>query len=488
MRVEKVSGSKLVSNTIWKLFESIGSQIILFVISIILARLLSPSDYGLMAMVTIVITFLGIFINSGVCSYIIYIEDIKKQDFLTAMLLNVGLSVAIFIILFSCSDLIADFYSEPRLSILIKVTSVVLPFNAVCAVYNAYAMKMSLFKMLFLRNLFVLPISGILALSFAYLGFGVWALIIQQLASSILLTIIFVIAIKIRIDGSWRFNANEVPPMLNFGGFTLLSTIIAYIGDNVSDVLIGKRLDSAQLGFYSRGAHIPYTFVNVITSVLAGVLFPAFSSYRSDKQEFKEKFRKTIRLMYSVILPFFFCLAACLKPMVIVLLTEKWERSIGVAQVFCLYSCAFPFIQAASQVYLASGHVKIRTACEIIKTIMIISLLSMFIDDGILAVSYVRLSVNMLLVIFVMIINKKLMDYLYIEFICDLLKPLLFALLMFVCVYAINLIDISYGFILISQIIMGCVLYFVCIKLFKMTELEELLSVVISKYKIKRLA
>ena len=482
MKVENLSRGQVLSNTIWKFLESAGVHILQLIVTIILARLLSPDDYGLMAIVLVVITFLGLFVNSGISSYLVYMKDIKKQDFLTALLFNVLLSVALVFFLFLFSDSIANYYNSPILSSLIRAMAIILPFNAISSVYNAYAMKMSLFKTLFLRNIIALPISAIIALSLAFTGWGVWALVLYQISYRLLLSIIIVATIKIKIDGEWRLNGQVVAPMLRYGGFTFLSSFVAFISDSISDLLIGKKISTEQLGYYNRGFTFPNVFMSVINTVLAEALFPAFASYNSNIEELKDKSRKTLRLLYYATFPLLFGLLACAEPLVISLLSEKWAQAIPVIQLYCLFFCAIPFLQTMSQVYLAAGHVKLRSLGEVVKMISTVILLFCFIDYGILAVVFARILVNVILVVYSMIVNRVTMKYCFSEFFKDITPPLLLSLLMLVAIYPISYLPTNYFVIIIMQFVFGTSIYYLVGKRLKVKEIEEMTSIFVSKF------
>lgn len=483
MKVENLSRGQVLSNTIWKFLESAGVHILQLIVTIILARLLSPDDYGLMAIVLVVITFLGLFVNSGISSYLVYMKDIKKQDFLTALLINVLLSVVLVFFLFQFSDSIANYYNAPILSSLIKAMAIILPFNAISSVYNAYAMKMSLFKTLFLRNVIALPISAIIALLLAFTGWGVWALVLYQISYRLLLSIIIVATIKIKIDGEWRLDGQVIAPMLRYGGFTFLSSFVAFISDSISDLLIGKKISTEQLGYFNRGFTFPNVFMSVINTVLAEALFPAFASYNSNIDELKEKSRKALRLLYYATFPLLFGLLACAKPLVISLLSEKWAQAIPVIQFYCLFFCAIPFLQTMSQVYLAAGHVKLRSLGEIVKMIATIILLFCFIDYGILAVVFARILVNVILIFYSIIVNRITMKYYFSEFFEDITPPLLLSLLMLAVIYPFLYLQMNYLVIILIQIIIGATVYYGGGVIFKVKEINEMASMIVSKFK-----
>lgn len=482
MQVEKVSRDQVVKNSFWKFLESIGIQVVQLVVTVILARLLGPDDYGLMTLVLVSVNFLSLFVSSSISSYLVYIRDIRKQVFLTALVSNVIVSFILFIILFAFADRIADYYNAPQLSSLLRVMSFVLPFNSVSAIYNSYAQKMSLFRTLFVRNMIALPTSGVFALIAAFYGLGVWALVIQQFAYSLLLCIIVVITIKVTVEGEWHFEKEQIVPMFRYGGMVLVTTFIAFVSDNLSDLLIGKRINAEQLGYYNRGHHFPSTISSVVNNVVAGVLFPAFASYNSELKELKVKFSKSIRILYNTVLPILSGMIACADPMVKAVLSEKWIGSIPIVQIICLYFCALPLLQTSSQITLAIGRLSLRTLGETIKMVTTIIALLCLIDYGIIAVAFARLLVNILLVIITLIINKIIIGYGFFDFLMDIYKPLIVGGIVFLCLYPLSMLSISPWIILMAQFVIGALIYFFCIYLFKIEELKDLFTLILAKF------
>lgn len=478
MKVSSISGKQVAKNSFWKFCESIGVQMLQLVITIVLARVLGPDDYGLMAIILVVVNFVSIFINSNISSYLVYVKDINKQALFTALIVNLSISIALSFLLFVCADKIADFYSSPALTDLIRMMIVIIPFSSISSIYNAYAIKMSLHKSLFFRNMIALPVSGILALILAFYGFGVWALVWQQVSYNILLAVIIVITIKIDVDGKWMFDRNRLKPMLSYGGYTLMSSFIAFIGDNINDLIIGKKISSEHLGYYNRGNALPGTITNVVNNVLTGVFFPAFSSYNHDVSLLKEKCRKTIRVLYFVFFPLMFGLIVCAKPFVSVVLTEKWADAVPIIQMACLYFCAIPYLQTCSQVYLAAGSMKIRTTGEVIKLLSTILLLIFFVGYGIVAVAFSRVLVALIMIFFSIIVNSYMMNYSIREFLSDIIKPFVMSSIMVLCIYPILFLKISDWQILCIQVTLGLLIYGLFTRFIKNDEIDQVINLI----------
>ena len=475
MQVKNLSGEQVIRNSFWKFCESIGLQLLMLIITVVLARILSPHDYGLMAIIVIAANFLSLFVSSSISSYLIYVEDIKKQDFLTALVCNLLLSFVLVTIIILSSDYIAEFYSALTLSPMISAMAAIIPFCSIASVYNAYAMKMSMFKTLFWRNIISGPLSGILALVLANLEYGVWSLIWQQISYNVLLTIIMIFTIKVNVDGDWRFDFQRLKKMWAYGVFTLLSTIIGFISDSIGDLVIGKKINASQLGIYSRGNHFPNSIFISVNNVISNVFFPAFASYGHDIKLLKDKCRKSIRAVYSFACPVLFGLIACASPMVYVLLTDKWERCVPIIQIICCYFMAMPFLQMCSQVMLAVGSVRIRMFGEVVKMVFTFALLFFMIRYGIIGVAVSRVMVGCLMIAFTLVVTKGIMNYGLFEFLFDVSKPIIASAIMACVIYPLTFLPIGNLIILILQITLGVTIYFLLSKLLKNDEFENLI-------------
>lgn len=476
MEVKNISGSQVVKNSFWKFCETLGVQLIQLVVTLVLARLLSPSDYGLMALVLVVVNFVSLFINSGIASYLVFKSNIRKQDFFTCLVVNMSVSLLLVLILFLSAPSVAAFYKRNELIPLIRAMSIIIPFSSISSVYNAYAVKLSLHKSLFFRNIVSVPVSGAIALIMAFSGCGVWSLVVQQIIYNILLAAIIVISINITIDGQWKFDKGVIKPMFIYGGTNLATTFVAFISDNINDLVIGKKIDSINLGYYNRGNTLSGVFANVLNNLASSVFFPAFSSYKDDASDLKEKFRKATNALYYLCFPVLLGLSVCSDAFVNALLTDKWQGSIPIIQITCLYYCAIPILQLSSQAYLALGKLKIRVVGEVIKMVLTLSLLFIVISYGINAVALARVIVGAFMVLFTCIVNKLYMSYSIFEFLSDIMPPFLYSLIMASCIFLLSLIKMPAFVLLIVQVCVGIILYATIIKIFNPQMYSYLMS------------
>lgn len=481
MEVKCVSGNQVVKNSFWKLCESIGVQVIQLIVTLVLARIIGPEEYGLIALVLVSINFVNLFVTSSLSTYLIYITNIRKQDFFTCLVINILIALLLVIVLYFVAPAIADFYGSEKLVDLIRAMSITVLFTSLSSVYNAYAVKMSQHKRLFIRNMISIPISGAIALIMALTGFGIWSLITQQIIYNVLLAVIIVLTIKIDIDGSWSLDCKVFKPMFAYGGATLLTTFIAFVSDNINDLFIGKKIDAINLGYYNRGNAFPGVIANVLNNLAISVFFPAFSSYKNDNSDLKVKFRKSTMVLYYVCFPIFMGLSVCSEAFVNFILTDKWVGAIPVIQLTCLYYCAMPFLQISSQVFLAIGKLKIRAVGEVVKMVLTIIFLFSFIDYGITAIAVSRVILAFLMVLFSCTISYYYIRYSFIEFIKDVTPPFLLSLFMVACIYPIGMLSMPAFLVLLLQVVVGGIIYLISLRLLKVQEILLLLSIIKKK-------
>lgn len=483
MQVERVSRDQVIRNSFWKFCESIGIQLLQLIVTIILARILGPNEYGIMALVLAAINFVNLFINSSIASYLVYIKNIQKQDFFTALLVNFFVSLFLVVVLLFAAPSISKFYCTPQLVPLIRTMVIILPFCSISSIYNAYAIKMSLHKRLFVRNMIAIPISGIVALALAFTGHGIWSLLWQQLVYNILLAVIIVCTIKVSIDGEWRFKKGILRPMFLYGGVNLLTTFVAFFSDNINDLIIGKKIDSENLGYYNRGNTFPGVISNVINNLATGVFFPAFSTYRDNTDELREKFSKTIRLIYCICFPLFCGMAFCAGPFIRAVLTDKWTGAIPVIQYTCFFYVAIPFLQLSSQACLALGKLNIRMIGELVKMILTLIFLALFISHGIVVLAFSRVLLATCMIVFTGYFNKIYFQYSLGAFIKDVAPFLLVSSLMSVCVYVISLLNLPQFTILLIQVFVGLLVYIGVLQLINNEEWSLVRAMIINKMK-----
>ena len=291
----------VVSSLVWKFMERTGAQGIQFIVQILLARILLPQDYGLISLVTIFITIANVFVQSGFNTALIQKKDADEVDFSSVFYLSLGVSIIMYILTFFGAPLVADFYREPELTIVLRVLAITLFLGALNSIQNAVVAKRMQFKKLFFSSLGASLISGVAGIILAYLGFGVWALVFQQIFSQASITIILWFTVK------WRpmivFSIKRVKGLFHYGSKILASSLINTIYMNLTNLVIGKIYTPEVLGMYNRGEQFPQLIVNNINGSIQSVMLPTLSSEQDNKERIKNIVRRSIVTSSFIIFP-----------------------------------------------------------------------------------------------------------------------------------------------------------------------------------------
>lgn len=468
--------NKTLSGLIWRYIERFSVEIVHFVVSIILARILHPSDYGLIGLITVFIAIANIFITNGLPQALVQRKEISNLDFSTVFYYNIVFSVVIYGILFFSAPFIAQFYNESRLTSIIRVLSLTIIVGGINSVQLAYVQKTMQFRKSFLSSLGGIFIAATVACIMAYLGYGVWALVAQQITTVVINTIILWFTVKWRPDNS--FSLSKMKTLFSFGGKLLFSGLLETVYSNIYSLIIGKFYSASDLGYYNRGKQFPMLVINNINTTIDNVLFPVLSEVQEQKERLKSMMRRSLVTSIFLIFPAMAGLAAVAEPLTVTLLTEKWLPAVPFIQ-FCCFTYAFwPVHTANLQAIKALGRSDIFLKLEIIKKVIGIAILVITLPYG-LTVMMVGRCVSAVISSFINAYpNKKLLGYSYWEQLKDMAPSFLLSLVMAVAILPVTLLQIHPLLQMIIQIGIGVCVYFGLAKLFRLECLEYLINTV----------
>lgn len=482
---DSMTKSKVLSGLFWKLMERGGTQGVQFFLQVILARLLMPKDYGILAIVAIFITIAGIFVQSGLSTALIQKKDVGEGDFSSVFYLSLLISILLYIVLFIASPAIAVFFAEPQLVWVLRIVSLTLLLGAFVSVQYAVIARKMQFKKLFYSSLGAVTISGTTGIAMAYSGYGVWALVGQQLINQLSIVIILWFIVP------WRpgrfFSVQGLIILFSFGWKLLVSSLIESAYKNLSSLIIGRLYNTSMLGFYDKGRNIPGMIIINVNGSIQSVMFPAFAFYQDDRERVKSMMRRSITTGCFVIFPMMIGLAAVAEPLVVVLLTDKWLPAVPFIRIFCFGYALWPIHTANLQVINALGRSDIFLKLEIIKTFVGLGILMISIPHGIYAIAFSSI-VNGIISSFINAFpNKKLLKYGYAEQLRDIMPSLLLSLAMGSVVFAISLLQLTPLFMLIMQIFAGIVSYVLMAALFRLECFYYLFTTLGGLYKERKI-
>lgn len=466
----------------WSFFERIGEKGIQFVIFIILARLLLPEQFGLIAMLAIFIAIAQSFIDSGFGSALIQKKDANHLDECSIFYCNIVFGFVAAALLFFAAPWIASFYNAPILTRLTQALSLNLIINSFAIVQTALLTKHIEFKSQMTINLSALVISGGIGVTMAYFGYGVWSLVCQSLSSNLVRTILLWVMLK------WRpaliFSITSLRTMFNFGSKLLFSGLIDRIYNNLLPVFIGKVFSAADLGFYSRAYSFQQVPVGTITDSVARVTYPAFCSIQDDKPRLKRGVQKALTIMVMLNFPLMFGLAIVAEPLVIFLLTEKWLPCVPYLQLLCGLGLIFPLHVINLNALQAQGRSDLFFRLEVIKKIIAVVLLFVTYRWGISMMIVGQIVCSILCYFLNSYYTGKFLHYSIIEQIIDLSHTFMISTLMAAMVYSIRYLSIpNQNILLFAQVATGIIFYIVLCRVTKLSSFMETMTMIKPKLK-----
>lgn len=461
-----VNSRIVISSMLWKLLERFSSQFVSFAISILLARLLLPSDYGTIALILVFINLATVIIDGGLNTALIQKKDADQHDFSTIFWFCQFIAAVLYLILFFLAPLIARFYNNDILIPVLRVLSLSLFFNSFNSIQRAYVARHMLFRKLFYVNGIALLISGSTGILMALAGYGVWALVGQSLSSSFSCCILMWFTVKWR--PSLEFVKSRFTPLFNFGWKIFLSNFIIAIYGDIRSLVIGKVYTPSALAFFDRGKSLPNLIMANVTSSINAVLLPTFAEEQDNTIRVKQMIRRSVQVSYLFVCPLLIGFMFTAKEIVLVLLTEKWLRCVPFIQIFCIAYLLMPIQNVNITAIQSLGHSGTALKLEIIKKIVeaVILIISFLID--VYAVAWGIVLYNFLCVFINLYPLKKLVNYGIVEQIRDIGSTFIVSLIMGGVVFLIGFLNINSLLLLCIQIVVGASLYYFLCWIFKL--------------------
>lgn len=466
----------VLSNFFWRFAERCGAQGVTFIVSVVLARLLDPSVYGTVALVTVFTTIMQVFVDSGMGTALIQKKDADDLDFSSVFYFNMTVCVLLYIVMFLASPLIAAFYNMPELVPVIRVLSLILIISGVKNVQQAFVSRHMLFRKFFFSTLGGTLGAAVVGVVMAYCGFGVWALVAQMLFNSLVDTIILWFTVK------WRpklmFSFERLKGLFSFGWKILVSALIDTIHTDLRQLIIGKMYTTDDLAFYNQGDKFPKLFVTNINASIDSVLLPTMSREQNHPERVKAMTRRAIKTSTYIMMPFMVGLAVCAEPLVTLILTEKWLPCVPFLRIFCFTYAFYPIHTANLNAIKALGRSDLYLKLEICKKLIGLTVLLSTMWFGIMTMAYGLLLTSIASQIINSFPNWKLLHYNYLEQIRDMLPQIGASLVMGMLVYLVNFLPIQTGWILVIQVFVGGAAYIAISKVFKIESFQYLLNLV----------
>ena len=447
----------IVKSFFWKLSERLSAQLIQFVVTIVLARLLLPAEYGIITLIAVFIRLCEVIIDGGLNTALIQKKDADNVDFSTIFYFSLGMAVVLYGVMFVCAPQLAVFYSQPELTPVIRVLSISLFFYAINSIQRAYVSKHMLFRRLFYSSLGAVVISGCVGISLAYHGYGVWALVAQNISSQFFTTLIMWFTVR------WRpvlqFSVEKFKGLFNYGWKIFGASFITSLFVNFRKLIIGKFYAPASLAYYEKGEQLPSLVMSNIFTSVQTILFPTFSDAQDDRSKVKAMMRRSTKLSCFFIYPLMVGMIVAAKPLITFLLTDKWLPAVPFVQILCIANFFTPITISNWEAIKALGYSGITLKLEILKKIVDITILVISAFIGVYAIAWGCVLYNLICVFINLAPNKKLLNYGVAEQVKDAVPTLLIALAMGVGVYWVQFMELSNFVILVIQFMLGAGIY-----------------------------
>lgn len=451
--------NKVLNGLFWKVMENGGAQGVQFLVSIFLARLLSPAEYGVVAIITIFITIANVVVQNGFGTALIQKQQADETDFSSVFYLNLLVAAGIYTILFFAAPYIAGFYQNPEMTVLIRVLSIILFPGAVTSVQSAFVSRKMEFKGLFLATLGASVLSGIVSIGMAYSGLGVWALAGQQMGYYFGLMIILFITI------SWKpqflFSVERLKSMFSFGWKLLCASLLDTVFNNIQGLVMGKIYNEEVLGYYNRGEQFPKLVVNNLGAAIQSVMLPALSANQNDLERVKSMLRRSVMTSSYLVLPMMAGMIAVADNLILALLGPKWGGSVIFLQIMCIAYSFWPIHIVNLQALNAIGRSDIFLKLEIIKKTIGVIVLLIGIRYNAVVMIALKAAADFLCTFINGWPNKRLLNYSIFEQWKDILPSIFLSAVMGVVVYGIGLLVPGVWLCLSVQIFSGMIVYVV---------------------------
>lgn len=470
---------KTINGTVWSSIERFSVQGISFIVMIIMARILTPNDYGIVGMLTVFIAVSQCLVDSGFSQALIRKLDRSEVDNSTVFYFNIAVGVVLYLILFFCAPLIASFYNEPLLVPLTRLLSLSVLINSFVVVQRALLTVDIDFKTQAKASLIATVISGTVGILMAYSGYGVWSIIWYQLTNVITCSILLWIFSKWR--PLWTFSWISFRELFGFGSKLALSSIISTLYDNIYLIVIGKVFKASDLGYYTRAHQFASFPSSNITSVFQRVTYPVLCNIQNDDDRLRNVYRRFLRVSAFVIFPLMVGVAAVSHPLITLILTEKWEFSAILLQIICLGMMWYPIHAINLNLLQVKGRSDLFLKLEIWKKVLGVTIVCITLPFGLIAMCWGSVFGSIICLIINTYYTGKLIQVGFLIQIRDLLPTLLYTFSMGAIVLIIVYVLPNDILRLTIGVTVGTIYYFLITKLTGSSDLRELFSLIESR-------
>ena len=474
---------KVFSGMIWAFGEQFAAQAVSFILSVILARLLMPDEYGTITMVLVFINIANVFVTNGFGEALVQRKNATDEDFTTVFYCSLAVVVFLYSVLYITAPLIATFYDSPELALVLRVLSLKLPIASINSIQRAYVQKNMQFKKFFFSTLGGTILSGVLGIFMAYKGFGVWALVAQYMSNSCVATIVMFFTVR------WKpkliFCKSSAKELIKYAWKLTAASLINTVYNELRSLIIGKKYSSSDLAYYNKGNHIPSLAITNINSAISTVIFPAMSQCNNAPNRLKAITRRSMKVAAFVIFPVMGGIIGVGESLIRLLLTEKWIPCVPYLYMACMYWACQPVQTANWQVIKAMGRSDLALRLEIYKKVIGFLLVFVSIPFGVEAIAASNVLFAIISMLINIIPNKRLINYSIREQMLDLAPSFISSVVMCLVVLEVGNIVLPDIVLIPVQVAIGIGIYVFCSVLLRNDSFSYILDI-LKGYTAKR--
>jgi len=447
-----------VTGIFWSFLERFGSQFILLITQVVLARLLTPEDFGLIGMLAIFIGISQAFVDSGFGNALIQKKEVNQTDYSTVFYFNILVGFILYGILFFSAPFIADFFHQEKLIGLTRLIGLLLILNSFGLIQFVKLKKELNFKSIAKATIFSNIMAAICGITLAFLNFGVWALAIQMVSIYLFRTLIFWISSTWR--PTWEFSYQSFKGLFNFGSKLLLSSLLDQIFQNIYLLIIGKLFTAKDLGYYTQAKKLQGVPVIALAAIVGNVTFPAFSKIQDENEKLLIGFRKTLKLLVFVNFPLMLGLAVVAQPLFLFVFGPQWLPSVPYFQLLCISGMLYTLHTTNLSILQVKGRSDLFLRLEIIKKSITVIAIFIGLQWGIMGLIYGRVVTSFIAYFINAYYSGKLLKYPIKNQLKDLWPAMVASITMAIIVSAVGFWSQSF-ISFIAQIIIGIAAYFI---------------------------
>ena len=449
---------KVISSLVYKFIERLGVKGLGLVISIVLARMLAPEEFGQIAIMNVFINLSQVIIEGGFTTALVQRKDVTEQDYSTVFFINIALALACFVVLQLAAPFISAYYAQDITKPL-QIYAITLFFNAFNALQLARMQKRMEFRKTMICSLMATIISGTVGIAAAYCNFGLWALVFYNMMHGVIICITAAFAEKWL--PKFEFSLHRAKVLFNYGWKIFVSAVLCSLYGDIRSLVIGKKFSNNDLAYYNRGQQFPQVISHTLDSAIQSVMFPTMAAVQDEKAKLAVMLRKAETMGAYVIIPVMFGLAAVSESVVQLLLTDKWLPCVSYMQWLCVANAATPIISSNLIAIKASGRSDIYMRLEMVRRLVMLMILltSIFVFQSVEAIAMGFCISNWLDAVISMLPAKRLLNYGVGKQFSNLWKILLTSFAMLLVVLSMNMLPWNIMILLVIQILVGIVVY-----------------------------